>query len=94
MKNVSFMRNGKEFKPTRTELERVLDDYAERLALIEKALELACLELSHFKCFCSDHQCIHYGKKECWSENYSEENCSKVMGNDFKTKAKEMMKSE
>jgi hypothetical protein len=36
------MRNGKEFKPTRAELERVLDDYAERLSLTEKALKLAC----------------------------------------------------
>ena len=40
MENISFMRNGKEFKPTRAELERVLDDFAERLAILEKALEL------------------------------------------------------
>ncbi|MBQ7798061.1 MAG: hypothetical protein IJ371_02955 [Clostridia bacterium] len=42
MENISFMRNGKEFEPTKDELKRVLDDYAERLALTEKALELAC----------------------------------------------------
>lgn len=42
MENISFMRNGKEFKPTRAELERILDDFAERLAILEKALELAC----------------------------------------------------
>lgn len=49
MKNISFMRDGKEFKPTRAELERVLDDYAERLAISEKALELACKKV-RFEC--------------------------------------------
>lgn len=77
MKNVSFMRNGKEFKPTRAELERVFDDYAERLALTEKALELACADI-----------CSRYFDSERQSEIVLE------YINDFKAKAKEIMKSE
>ena len=49
MKNISFIRNGKEFEPTKDELKRVLDDYAERLALTEKALELAVADKCDFE---------------------------------------------
>lgn len=37
MKNISFLRNGKEFKPTKKQLKIVLDDYA--LMLIKKTKE-------------------------------------------------------
>ena len=37
MKNISFLRNGKEFKPTKKQLKIVLDDYA--LMLIKKTRE-------------------------------------------------------
>jgi hypothetical protein len=49
MKNLSFRRNGKEFEPTKYELKKVLDDYAERLAIAEKALQIAIFELDFYK---------------------------------------------
>lgn len=52
MKNVRFSRNGVEFEPTKQELKIVLDDFAKqlgekdkRIKVLDKALELACLEL-------------------------------------------------
>ena len=39
MKNVSFRRNGVEFEPTKQELKIVLDDFAKRLADLEKELQ-------------------------------------------------------
>lgn len=49
MKNISFMRNGKEFEPTKNELKQVLDDYAGKLAITQKALELACERVKYFE---------------------------------------------
>lgn len=81
MQNISFMRNGKEFKPTRAELERVLDDYAERLSLIEKAFEISTFELDFYK---------HHSQTTN-SETY--ERITKLR-NEIIKQAKEMMKSE
>ena len=39
MKNVSFRRNGVEFEPTKQELKIVLDDFAKRIADLEKELQ-------------------------------------------------------
>ena len=78
MKNISFIRKGKEFEPTKEELKKVLDDYAEKLALTEKALELAC------DCFYNN-----FGKA---LEPYCECNTSsEAMQKHFKTKAMEMI---
>ena len=74
MKNISFMRNGKEFKPTKAELERVLDDYAERLGILEKALELACEEINRVE--------AKFGSAYIRANGY--------LFDYFKTKAKEM----
>ena len=81
MKNISFIRNGKEFEPTKDELKRVLDDYAERLALTEKALELAC------ECFYNNFVKTIEPYCECCTSPIA-------MKEHFKTKAKEMIKSE
>lgn len=45
MEHISFRRNGKEFEPTKAELKMVLDDHAHRLAIAEKALELAITDI-------------------------------------------------
>lgn len=79
MEHLSFRRNGKEFEPTKAELKMVLDDFAQRLAILEKALELACEELMEDLTFESEDD-KHYTLQE--NIEY------------FKTKAKEMMKSE
>ena len=42
MKNISFLRNGKEFKPTKKQLKIVLDDYA--LMLVKKMKENQALK--------------------------------------------------
>ena len=82
MENISFMRNGKEFKPTRAELERVLDDFAERLAILEKALELAVEELDDAKDMLRDAGKNDWAGMIDTSVDY------------FKARAKEMIKSE
>lgn len=91
MKHISFRRNGKEFKPTRAELEQVLDDYAERLTIIEKALELACEELYDSDSISICAYCPYDIQDECADECPQN---TKVLEKYFKTKAKEMMKND
>ena len=38
MKNISFVRNGKEFEPTKNELKIVLNDYAKKIGELETKL--------------------------------------------------------
>lgn len=85
LNNVSFMRNGKEFEPTKNELKIVLDDYVKRvfdleakLSLTEKALELACSRI-----FSDAFPSASQTDKESRHD---------ILINDFKTKAKEIMK--
>lgn len=49
MEHISFRRNGKEFEPTKAELKMVLDDHAHRLAITEKALEMAVADKCKFE---------------------------------------------
>lgn len=94
MNNLTFMRNGKEFEPTKNELKIVLDDYAKRnndleeeleavkkqLTIMDKALELACREL------------MPYRPNMCGGLYTTYELEDKIQN--FKQKAKEMLKDE
>lgn len=85
MEHISFRRNGKEFEPTKAELKMMLDDHAHRLAILEKALELACEELMNI--YCSDYCGISNNCNNCC---YKEDTNVKS----YIEQAKEMMKSE
>lgn len=78
MEHISFRRNGKEFEPKKAELKMVLDDFAERLAILEKALELAVQQLDDAKDML----------RECGKNDWA--NTLDTSADYFKARAKEM----
>ena len=77
MENISFVRNGKEFEPTKNELKIVLNDYAKKIGELETKLaefedfmeEQGFEDLSTFRMAISLNQLMNKAGVEHFKEN-------------------------